>query len=55
MEEIDRLAKTSGNIKPELWWRYRDDIIDVWKQGLSKLLANLLILSTLCILQLRLS
>ena len=38
MGEIDRLAKTSGNIKPELWWRYRDDIIDVWKQGLPKLL-----------------
>ena len=28
MGEIDRLArKTSGNIKPELWRRYRDDII----------------------------
>ena len=38
MGEIDRLAKTSGNIKPQLWWRYRDDIIDVWKQGLPKLL-----------------
>jgi hypothetical protein len=36
MGEIDRLAKTSGNIKPELWWRYRDDIIDVWKQGFPK-------------------
>ena len=32
MGEIDR------NIKPELWWRYKDDIIDVWKHGLSKLL-----------------
>ena len=33
---IDNRAK-SGQIKPNLWWRYRDDIFDPWTQGSSKL------------------
>ena len=32
MGVIDRKAK-SGEIKPNLWWRYRDDIFDLWTQG----------------------
>ena len=34
---IDKKAK-SGIIKPNLWWRYRDDIFDLWTQGYSKLI-----------------
>lgn len=37
MGHIDHLAKTGGSIHPTFWWRYRDDIIDVWMHGLSKL------------------
>ena len=33
---IDKRAK-SGEIKPNLWWRYRDDIFDLWSQGPAKL------------------
>lgn len=36
MGVIDLKAK-SGEIKPSLWWRYRDDIFDLWTQGTSKL------------------
>ena len=36
---IDQKAKYGGKIKPLLWWRYRDDIFDLWKQGLSALNA----------------
>ena len=28
----------SGNIKPNLWWKYRDDIFDLWTLGHDKLL-----------------
>ena len=34
---IDQKA-LSGNIKPNLWWRYRDDIFDLWTLGHDKLL-----------------
>jgi len=37
MGEIDKLAKL-GNIKPFCWWRYRDDILDLWTQGEDKLI-----------------
>ena len=33
---IDQKAK-SGEIKPNLWWRYRDDIFDLWTQENTKL------------------
>ena len=33
MGEIDHKAKFCGPIKPALWWRYRDDIFDLWQQG----------------------
>ena len=33
---IDKRAK-SGQIKPNVWWRYRDDIFDLWTQGPAKL------------------
>ena len=33
---INQKAK-SGQIKPNLWWRYRDDIFDLWTQGTTKL------------------
>ena len=33
---INKRAK-SGEIKPNLWWRYRDDIFDLWTQGPVKL------------------
>ena len=36
MGVIDQKAK-SGTIKPRLWWRYRDDIFDLWTQGATKL------------------
>ena len=32
MGEIDHKAKFCGPIKPALWWRYRDDIFDLWHQ-----------------------
>lgn len=35
---IDEKAKSGGSCKPMLWWRYRDDIFDIWTQGLPKLL-----------------
>ena len=37
MGEIDSQAKFSGPIKPALWWRYRDDVFDLWQQGLPAL------------------
>ena len=37
MGVIDKEAM-SGAIKPNLWWRYRDDIFDLWTQGHSKLI-----------------
>ena len=37
MGVIDKKAR-SGTIKPNLWWRYRDDIFDLSTQGLSKLI-----------------
>ena len=37
MGEIKLKAKFSGPIKPSLWWRYRDDIFDLWQQGLPAL------------------
>ena len=37
MGVIDDKAK-EGAIKPKLWWRYRDDIFDIWTQGEFKLL-----------------
>ena len=33
---IDKRA-TSGEIRPNLWWRYRDDIFDLWTQRPHKL------------------
>ena len=33
---IDQKAK-AGETKPKLWWRYRDDIFDLWTQGPIKL------------------
>ena len=33
---IDEQVKT-GEIKPNLWWRYRDDIFDLWTLGMDKL------------------
>ena len=35
---IDEKAKFEGSLRPILWWRYRDDIFDLWTQGLPKLL-----------------
>ena len=29
MGKIDEIACTGGTIKPNLWWRYRDDIVEV--------------------------
>ena len=37
MGEIDLKAKFSGLIKLSLWWRYRDDVFDLWQQGLPAL------------------
>ena len=37
MGEIDHKAKHCGPIKPSQWWRYRDDIFDLWQQGLAAL------------------
>ena len=34
---IDEKAKFGGPIKPMLWWRYRDDIFELWTHGPSKL------------------
>ncbi|XP_068675529.1 uncharacterized protein [Montipora foliosa] len=35
---IDEKAKLGGASKPMLWWRYRDDVFDLWTLGLTKLL-----------------
>ena len=32
------MAKSHSLLKPNLWWRYRDDIFEVWTQGEDKLL-----------------
>ena len=37
MGEIDHKAKHCGPINPSQWWRYRDDIFDLWRQGLAAL------------------
>ena len=37
MGEINHKAKHCGSIKPSQWWRYRDDIFDLWPQGLAAL------------------
>ena len=37
MGEIDLKAKFSGPLKPSLWWRYRDDVFELWQQGLPAL------------------
>ena len=37
MSETDHKAKFCGPIIPLLWWRYRDDIFDLWQQGPSAL------------------
>ena len=33
MGKIDELSCTGGTIKPNLRWRYRDDIVEVWTHG----------------------
>ena len=38
MRLIDEKAKFEGAMKPMLWWRYRDDVCNVWTHGLPKLL-----------------
>ena len=35
---IDEKAKFGGSLKSMLWWRYRDDVFDIWTQDLPKLL-----------------
>ena len=35
---INEKAKSEGAVKPMLWWRYRDDVFDIWPHGLPKLL-----------------
>ena len=37
MGEMNHKAKHCGPIKPSQWWRYRDDIFDLWQQGLAAL------------------
>ena len=37
MGVIDEKAKTQGPVTPRYWWRYRDDIVDIWTHGLAKL------------------
>ena len=39
MGEIDHKAKFCGPIKPAQWWRYRDNIFDLWQQGVPALVA----------------
>ena len=38
MGEIDEKVKSNSDIKPNLWWRFRDDIFDLWTLGQDKLL-----------------
>ena len=37
MGKIDELACRGGDIRPNLWWRYRDDVFEVWTHGEEKL------------------
>ena len=37
IDKSDYDSKMKGEIKPNLWWRYRDDIFDLWTQGPVKL------------------
>ena len=37
MGEIDLKAKFLAPIKPSLWWRYRDDVFDLWQLDLPAL------------------
>ena len=47
MGMIDKRAK-SGQIKLNLWWRYRDDIFDLWTQGPAKLHEFTHYINSLC-------
>ena len=38
MGSIGEKARFGGGIRPLLWWRYRDDIFDLWIHGVPKLL-----------------
>ncbi len=31
------VAREGGPARPNLWWRYRDDIVEVWTHGLPRL------------------
>ena len=33
MENFDKIAITEGPYKPNNWWRFRDDIFEVWTHG----------------------
>ena len=35
---IDEKARFGGALSPMLWWRYRDDVFDLWTHGVAKLL-----------------
>ena len=37
MGEIDFKVKFCGPLRPSVWWRYGDDVFDLWQQGLPAL------------------
>ena len=37
MSYIDKVATTEGPFKPQTWWRFRDDIFEVWPHGINAL------------------
>ena len=37
MSYIDKIAVTQGPYRPNNWWRFRDDIFDLWPHGFEAL------------------
>ena len=33
MTEVDQVATSQGPYKPEYWYRFRDDVFDIWTHG----------------------
>ena len=44
---IDKIAMNEYKIKPEIWWRFRDDIFSLWEYGKEALMEFLNFLNSI--------